>query len=155
VAVAEARTVARDRPARRLNGRWAGRLVPYWFILPALLVLAAFIAYPVGYSFWLSFRDYQWNMPALGKPFVGLRNYADLPADRDLVASVAWTTTPASIIGSRKTPRRKPRARPSRGELSRSAKPSPSISPTGTEIAAKAVVQATEATRSRSAGRSA
>jgi multiple sugar transport system permease protein len=62
-----------------------------------LLALGAFIAYPVGYSFWLSFRDYQLNMPILGKPWVGLQNYRDLPNDEDLVASIKWTCTFAAI----------------------------------------------------------
>lgn len=73
------------------------RTTPYWFILPALLMLGAFIAYPVGYSFWLSFHDYQLNMPILGKPWVGLQNYRDLPNDEDLVASVRWTILFAAL----------------------------------------------------------
>lgn len=72
------------------------RSTPYWFILPALLVLGTFIAYPVLYALWLSFHDYQWNMPTLGRPFVGLGNYADLPSDRELVRSIAWTLTLAA-----------------------------------------------------------
>lgn len=79
---------------RRRLGRWT---TPYWFILPALLALGAFIAYPVGYSFWMSFRDYQLNMPILGKPFVGLQNYRDLPDDQDLVRSIRWTITFAAV----------------------------------------------------------
>jgi multiple sugar transport system permease protein len=72
--------------------RWLGRrTTPYWFILPALVALAAFIAYPVGYSFWLSFHDYQLNMPILGKPWVGLQNYRDLPDDKGLMSSIRWT----------------------------------------------------------------
>jgi multiple sugar transport system permease protein len=82
-------TVARRRFVRRAT--------PYLFILPALLALGAFIAYPVGYSFWLSFRDYQLNMPILGKPWVGLENYRRLPDDEALIASIQWTITFAAI----------------------------------------------------------
>lgn len=71
--------------------RFRQKLTPYWFILPALLVLGSFIAYPVLYSFWLSFHQYQWNMPALGKPFVGLENYLDIFRNEDLLYSVRWT----------------------------------------------------------------
>lgn len=77
--------------------RFWRQATPYLFILPALLALAAFIAYPVGYSFWLSFRDYQLNMPILGKPWVGLENYQRLPDDEALVASIKWTMTFAAI----------------------------------------------------------
>ncbi|MGH2561753.1 MAG: carbohydrate ABC transporter permease, partial [Thermomicrobiales bacterium] len=89
-AIREVAVVQRTRRARR-------RFVPYWFILPSLLVLGLFIAYPVGYSFWLSFHDYQWNMPAFGRPWVGLRNYTDIPSDRDLMHSVRWTVTFAAF----------------------------------------------------------
>jgi multiple sugar transport system permease protein len=82
--------VERTRRARK-------GFVPYWFILPSLIVLGVFIAYPVGYSFWLSFHDYQWNMPAFGRPWVGLLNYTDIPNDRDLMASIRWTATFAAF----------------------------------------------------------
>ena len=72
-------------------------LTPYWFILPALLVLAVFVVGPVAWSFWVSFHEYQWNMPAFGMPFVGLRNYADLLRDEDLLASVGWTASFAAV----------------------------------------------------------
>ena len=72
--------------------RFRQKLTPYWFILPALLVLGCFIAYPVIYSFWLSFHQYQWNMPALGKPFVGLANYLDIFRNEELLNSIRWTT---------------------------------------------------------------
>jgi multiple sugar transport system permease protein len=73
------------------------RMTPYWFILPAIAALGAFIVYPVGYSFWLSFRDYQLNLPILGKPWVGLQNYRDLPDDKGLVSSIRWTAIFAAI----------------------------------------------------------
>lgn len=71
--------------------RFRQKLTPYWFILPALLVLGCFIAYPVVYSFWLSFHEYQWNMPARGKPFVGLENYLDIFRNEELLNSLRWT----------------------------------------------------------------
>jgi multiple sugar transport system permease protein len=78
--------------SKRFNAlRLRQKLTPYWFILPTLFVLSFFIAYPVLYSFWLSFHQYQWNMPALGKPFVGLENYLDIFRNRDLLHSARWT----------------------------------------------------------------
>ena len=93
---------AAARPAGRTSSTRAARrvrapLTPYWFILPALLVLAVFIVGPVAYAFWVSFHEYQWNMPAFGMPFVGLRNYADLFRDEDLVRSIGWTASFAAI----------------------------------------------------------
>jgi multiple sugar transport system permease protein len=54
-------------------------------------LLGGLIGYPVVYGFWLSFHNYQWNMPSLGIPFVGLQNYAEIPRNADLVNSVRWT----------------------------------------------------------------
>ncbi len=95
-AKAAARPVGRSSPigaARRARAA----LTPYWFILPALLVLTVFIVGPVAWSFWVSFHEYQWNMPAFGMPFVGLRNYADLLRDEDLVRSIGWTASFAAV----------------------------------------------------------
>jgi multiple sugar transport system permease protein len=47
--------------------------------LPAFLVIAAFIFYPVGYSVWLSFTNKHAIFPAYG--YVGLDNYMELAAD--------------------------------------------------------------------------
>ncbi len=83
---------AKPSKMKRSNAlRLRQNIAPYWFILPALLVLATFIAYPVLYSFWLSFHQYQWNMPAMGKPFVGLANYLDILTNKELLQSIAWT----------------------------------------------------------------
>ncbi len=90
------RVPERTSSARATHRFWAS-IAPYLFILPALLVLAVFIVGPVAWSFWISFHEYQWNMPSFGMPFVGLRNYADLLRDRDLLSSVAWTVSFAVI----------------------------------------------------------
>jgi multiple sugar transport system permease protein len=83
--------------AGRARRQFWRRATPYLFILPAIVALAAFIAYPVGYSFWLSFHDYQLNLPILGKPWVGLENYRNLPNDEALIGSIKWTVTFAAI----------------------------------------------------------
>ena len=95
--IADIDSAAPRTVARRRRVRFGRHLVPFWFILPALAVLGAFIAYPVGYSLWLSFHEYQWNMPSFGRPFVGLQNYTDLPNDQDLRASINWTVLFAAI----------------------------------------------------------
>jgi len=90
VALVTASARATIREQQRKFGR---RIVPFWFVLPAVAVLGVFIFYPVVYSFWLSFHDYQWNMPIFGKPWVGFRNYTDIPGDAALIASIRWTVT--------------------------------------------------------------
>ena len=69
------------RPGRRLSSRDLHRnLVGYAFVGPALAVLAAFIVYPVFYSLWLSFHEWNGFTPRWG-PFVGPDNYLLLARD--------------------------------------------------------------------------
>jgi multiple sugar transport system permease protein len=58
-------------------------------ILPALLFFAVFVGFPVGYSFWLSFHE--WNMMAATPTWIGLENYAALASDRDFLRSLIQT----------------------------------------------------------------
>ena len=55
----------------RIRG-WGERYVQYWLILPALLTMCAVLVYPLAYSLWISFFD--WNITSVGRPFLGLRN---------------------------------------------------------------------------------
>ncbi len=49
----------------------------YLFVLPALVVMSIFVFWPVGYSFYLSF--FNWNYAHLKSPqFIGLGNYIQL-----------------------------------------------------------------------------
>jgi multiple sugar transport system permease protein len=64
------------REARQPKGRgWGERYIHYWLILPALLAMCAVLIYPLVYSLWISFFD--WNVSSAEKPFIGLRNYAE------------------------------------------------------------------------------
>lgn len=67
-------TLARElrHPVRR---GWGERYAQYWLILPALLTMCAVLIYPLGYSLWISFFD--WNITSLSHPFVGFRNYVE------------------------------------------------------------------------------
>lgn len=53
--------------------------VGYLFTLPYLLFFAVFIAYPVGFAFYLTLHS--WNIVRPERPFVGLSNYERLLAD--------------------------------------------------------------------------
>lgn len=54
------------------------RFLPYALVSPYLLYLAVFVAFPVGFSVWLTFH--RWNI--IGEPVsIGLANYARLLQD--------------------------------------------------------------------------
>jgi raffinose/stachyose/melibiose transport system permease protein len=53
-------------------------LTPYWFLLPALVVYALFLLYPLGRAVQISLYD--WDGLSLAT-FVGLANYADVLTD--------------------------------------------------------------------------
>jgi multiple sugar transport system permease protein len=58
-------------------------------ILPAIAFFGVFVGFPVGYSFWLSFHE--WNMMAATPTWIGLENYAALASDRDFLRSLIQT----------------------------------------------------------------
>jgi multiple sugar transport system permease protein len=74
------------RPRRRLSQASLGLLG----ILPALLLIAALIVYPVGYVIWLSFFDKHSFFPA--ERWVGLGNYGRLVQDAEFWQSL-WRGT--------------------------------------------------------------
>lgn len=61
------------------------RIYAFSLLTPCFLVVAAFAFYPIVYSFYLSLHRIIVGMPALGQPFVGLRNFRELLHD-----GVAW-----------------------------------------------------------------
>ncbi len=76
-----------------LVGRgWRRHATGYAFVAPALLILATFLLYPIGYSLWLSLHEWDGYTPRWG-PFVGLDNYRALVAD-----DVFWQATVNSIV---------------------------------------------------------
>jgi raffinose/stachyose/melibiose transport system permease protein len=90
--LAEARILVRAAPARAAVRRnWRRHTAGYLFTGPAIAVLAAFLLYPIGYSVWLSFHEWNGYTPRWG-PFVGLANYGALARDE-----VFWKATWNSI----------------------------------------------------------
>jgi multiple sugar transport system permease protein len=72
---------------RRPPGLWrrfwsrSNERAGYLFILPSFLHLLIFLLIPVGFSFFLSFRD--WDQPKFqDAPYIGLKNYDFLMGDR-------------------------------------------------------------------------
>ena len=71
--------------------RWLRHAAGYAFVGPALVILAAFLLYPIAYSVWLSLHEWEGYTPQWG-PFVGLENYRALAGDE-----VFWRATLNSI----------------------------------------------------------
>jgi len=64
---------------------------PFAFATPALILIAIVIVFPLGYSFYLSFQDFDLSVGP-EHSFVGVRNYTEaLVRDHRFIQSV-WTT---------------------------------------------------------------
>lgn len=51
------------------------------FVTPALAAIALIAIFPLGWTLWESLHRHDLRMPWLGKPFIGLGNYADIAGD--------------------------------------------------------------------------
>ena len=81
--VAQAPPQARPqhRPASSLSaGARAERRLGWLLCAPAVIVMLAVTAYPIGYAVWLSLQRYDLRFPA-ARQFVGLANYATVLTD--------------------------------------------------------------------------
>lgn len=90
----------RARPRRRMRPAALGVL----WVLPAVLLVAALVAYPVGYAIWLSLLDKHSFFP--GERWVGLGNYVQILQDEEFWASLhrgivyaAGTTALQLVLG--------------------------------------------------------
>jgi multiple sugar transport system permease protein len=77
------------RPRRRSSKAILSQVQAFSFTVPALVLLAVFLLYPIGYVIFLSFQ--RWDL--LGTPqFIGLQNYNTiLFRDSDFIQSVGVT----------------------------------------------------------------
>ncbi|UFU07664.1 carbohydrate ABC transporter permease [Ruania halotolerans] len=80
-------TVTDPRTARRTRRRW---VAPYTFLLPAGLLYLGFLAVPIGYAIFLSFRGLRVSgtgpFGVQEETWVGLSNYAATFADPEFLA---------------------------------------------------------------------
>jgi putative chitobiose transport system permease protein len=74
------------QPPRRKNPLLARQLTPYYFLLPALLLLGITVYLPALQAFALSFTKYDYDITALPH-WVGLENFKQLARD-----AVFWKT---------------------------------------------------------------
>lgn len=61
--------------------------VAYLMNVPALVVIACLVAYPIGYSFWLSLHKYNLKLPG-ARRFIGFDNYLSLFHDEVFLRSI-------------------------------------------------------------------
>lgn len=73
-------------------GRLRSHATVYVFVLPAALFLATFVAYPIGWSVWLSLTDYNliWSTTT---SFVGADNYTRALTDPTFRTALTNTLT--------------------------------------------------------------
>ncbi|GAA2229461.1 sugar ABC transporter permease [Streptomyces amakusaensis] len=83
------------KPPRKRSGRKGGRWTPWLYLLPALVVLAALLVYPIYQLGLISFLEYTQAQVSGGEPttFKGLGNYRELFAD-----SQFWQVLFATVL---------------------------------------------------------
>ena len=74
------------------EGARAERNLGWWLCAPAVVVMVAVTAYPVGYAIWLSLERYNLELPQNHK-FVGLANYGAV-----LSSPYWWTALETTLI---------------------------------------------------------
>ncbi|MGN6758655.1 MAG: carbohydrate ABC transporter permease [Thermomicrobiales bacterium] len=71
----------------RRRGFFNQTIFAYLLNVPALIIIAMLIAYPVGYSFWLSLQKYNLKRPDLRR-FIWFDNYRQLLTDSTFLNSI-------------------------------------------------------------------
>lgn len=82
------------------------RLGPYFFILPAVAIMATGLLYPVIQAFYLSFFDWKIGTDLEDAPWVGFRHFIRMATDADVLESITvtlrfgfWTITIEMLLG--------------------------------------------------------
>ncbi len=82
-------------PSRRAVSRgagrwgWVDRHIRWLLVLPAVLLILLFSIYPLIYSVWVAFVNYDFQIP--GHAFVGLQNFQQVLADPLFASSLVTT----------------------------------------------------------------
>jgi multiple sugar transport system permease protein len=82
-------TMGRLRPRRRTFSEWSDRHFKWLLVAPASLLILALSVYPLLFSIWVSFVNYDFTVP--GHAFVGLKNFAQVVFDPNARWSVVVT----------------------------------------------------------------
>ncbi|HVC35424.1 MAG TPA: sugar ABC transporter permease, partial [Chloroflexota bacterium] len=89
MAIASSRTVKVEQLAKHASWRKREWVSAYLFILPSGLLIAAFLAFPVIYSLWLSLLNWDGMSPRMS--FVGAGNYQTLLTSHEFWNSMLVT----------------------------------------------------------------
>lgn len=73
-------TVSAQAPAKRSEDRNSQRRLALLLVAPAVILMVAVTAYPIGYAVWLSLQRYNLAQPG-DTAFVGLANYVTVLSD--------------------------------------------------------------------------
>ncbi|MFF2483111.1 carbohydrate ABC transporter permease [Paenibacillus sp. NPDC058071] len=69
------------------------KFIPYFYLLPSLIVIVSLLAYPLIYNFYVSFHRWQLSRP--DKPFIGFDNFSAVISDdifkKVLLTTIIWT----------------------------------------------------------------
>ncbi len=79
----------------RARGEWIERRIGWLLVMPAALLILALSIYPLIYSLWVSFVNYDFLVP--GHAFVGFRNFSQIVADPTARASLVTTAVLATL----------------------------------------------------------
>ena len=85
-------TPLRSTPAAKRGGAsaWADRHFKWLMVAPAALLILAFSIYPLVFSLWVAFVNYDFQIP--GHAFVGLQNFQQILAD-----PLAWSSLGVTV----------------------------------------------------------
>ena len=88
--------VRQDQRAPRRGVAKHGKITPWLFLAPYLVLFGAFVILPVLLGFWISLHRYDYTLP--NKPFVGLENYQELFDSSSRQAESFWQSMQATGI---------------------------------------------------------
>src|SRR5919107_5594536 len=87
---------ATRRGAPRRGVATHGRLTPWLFLAPYLVLFLTFVIAPVILGGWISLHQWDYTLP--GRPFVGLQNYQDLFNPQSVSFDAFWDSMKATAI---------------------------------------------------------
>lgn len=88
--------VRRDQRAPRRGVAKHGKVTPWLFLLPYLVLFGGFVLLPIVLGLWISLHRWDYTLP--GKPFVGLENYQDLFDSGSGIFDIFWNSMKATGI---------------------------------------------------------
>jgi multiple sugar transport system permease protein len=88
------RSAVRRRPDMSFPA-WAERHFKWLIALPAVLLLLALSVYPLLFSLWVNFVNYDFDIP--GHDFVGLQNFSDVLSDSNARSALLVTAVLAVV----------------------------------------------------------